>query len=461
MIFRSLILVGFSGLFLNGCLPSIDPFSGSGNNTPNPEQDPDHPDHEDPSIPLTEDPLDQNNRFRSSDIKKVLFAGSFLGTKETEDKEILVTNVDKDGKEISNLEVEIDIDGTTYKIFLPARIQKVVDIDTKFFAILRYKNLSSETPDAHLIRKSDGKAWKISSMAVNPTSFSSIEIAGESRIYFAADEYAYQGMDFMDTRSGDNLSLARVFKDKDEVTLVTVLKTQIQNYALVGVDGIATDGFLSEDTWISKVTSTAPVPYSLKALNTEFSNYFFINNYAFRLVKAGVNLELRKMDEHPVYGPLIGKVEKNYNDRIYWGATVGELLVLKGSENLIVLNKDRTAIVSEPESAIDLSFPKEIEEKGGIASIFDTDAICQYRQAGTEVKSYCLKTDDLELRGSISSIDVDESGRIFAFSTIESVQDIEKLHIELNVEKQALEVTKRESVQAYTPEQTVLVPVKI
>ena len=461
---RTLIFIGISGLFFMGCLPSIDPFPGSGNGTPDPVKDPAQTDPESPAIPLADDPLDTNNKFRSNDIKRVLIAGSFLGIKETQNKEMLVTNIDKDGKEISNLEVEIDVDGTMYKIFLPARVQRIVDIDSKFFAILRYKNLSSESPDAHLVRKSDGKAWKIASKPVNPASFRLNEVTGESRIYFTADDYDYQDVDsigFWGTHAGDNLNLVRVFENKDEVTLVAIMNTQIEDYALVGPDSIATSGHSTGDTWISKVTSTAPVPYSLGALNSSFRAYFFKNNFAFRLVKAGMTVELRKMDEHPVQGSLIGKVEKNTVDRLYWGLKAGDFFVLKGSDNLIVLSGDLKTIVSEPEFVQDISYPKEIEEKGGIASLFDDSAICQFRQIGTEIKDFCIKNADLALRGSITSIDADEAGRIYAFSTIESVQDVEKLTIELNTQTMLLEVTKREPVTAYNPEQTVLVPVKI
>ena len=118
-------------------------------------------------------------------------------------------------------------------------------------------------------------------------------------------------------------------------------------------------------------------------------------------------------------------------------------------------------IVAEPEFVQNMSRPTEIEEKGGIASLFDNNAICQFRQVGTEIKDFCVKNANLELRGSINSIDVDETGRIFAFSTIESVEDVEKLTLELNPQTMLLEVTKREPVTAYAPEQTVLVPVKI
>ncbi len=456
---RSSLLFGFSSLFLNACLPSIDPFSDSGTENPNPAKDPE--DHQDPAIPLTEDPLDQGNRFRSSDIKKVLFAGPFLSTRTTDNEEMLVTNVGEDGKEISTLEVEVDVDGTVYKILLPARLQKVVDIDAKFFAILRYRSIGNELPDAHLVRKSDGKAWKISADAVNPGSFRLTEVEGESRIYFTADDDSYQSMDFWKKRSGDSLSLARVFENKDEVILVSVMKTSLDDYELVGPDSVATDGSSSEDTWISKVTSRAPVPYSLKALNSSFTEYFFANNNAFRLTKTGVVVELRHMVEHPVYGELVGKVEKNTFDDLYWGLKVGDFFVLKGWRNLIVLSNDLKTIVAEPEFVQNMQRPLEIEEKGGIASIFDNYAVCQFRQIGAEIKDFCVKNDALALRGTITAIDVDEAGRIFAFSTIESVQDVEKLTIELNAQTQVLEVTKREPVQAYSPEQTVLVPVKI
>jgi hypothetical protein len=459
MMFRNSILVVFSGLILTACLPSIDPFSGGDTGTTYPDREPDNTDN--PPIPLTEDPLDRNNRFRASDIKKVILDGSYLGTKATDNEEMLVTNVDQNGKEISTLQVEVDLDGNSYKIFLPARLQKVVDIDANFFAILRYKNIGEESADAHLIRKSDGKAWKVSTDAVNPGSFLLLEAAGESRIYFTADSYQYQGFDFLKKRSGDSLSLVRALKDKDEVTLVSIMKSSIDDYALVGTDGVVTSGAFSEDTWISKVTSTSPVPYSLKALNSSYSEYYFAKNNAFRLVKAGSNIELRRMDEHPVYGTLIGKVEKNSDDQLYWGVKVGDFFVLKGWGNLIVLNSDLSAIVSEPEFTYSMLYPTEIEEKGGFAVLFDRDTICQFRQIGTEVKYFCVKSEALELRGIISAVDVDEAGRIFAYSTIESVQDVEKLTIEFNVQTQALEVTKREPVAAFAPEQRVLVPVKI